>query len=135
MNGIPLLEDDELYRLATQLFTKGEPSPVKTAQITGLLSLIRASGHLDDLNRMVDHQLNKAKKDDRAEHVAHFYSKLHDALVEVRRLFVQHAQAHFQTSAKLTPAQNQALKPCLDQMALTFMTHVAAEHRWRGEPR
>ncbi|WP_437743777.1 hypothetical protein WMF39_01500 [Sorangium sp. So ce1504] len=132
-----LLEDGALYQLAGEVVPEGG-SGVDNAQITGLLSTVRASGSCGQLREMAQRQLEKARKDgDRGAARAGFYDRLFRALQEVEKLADAYARAHppeaLQGAGKI-PAK-QWKDRWSGHLAVTLMTHVAAEHRWRGSRR
>lgn len=128
---LALLEDTTLYRLATDVVPQGG-SGVDNAQISGLLSTARASGSCTVLRAMTQHQLEKARKEgDRSASRAAFYDRLFRALQQVEK----HADEHVRANAPAGEVKS-ALKKRKDdlagRLAVTLMTHVAAEHRWQG---
>lgn len=132
-----LLEDGALYQLAAKVVPE-DGSGVDNAQITGLLSIARASGSYAQLRTMTQRQLEKARKDgDRGAARAEFYDRLSRALREVEALADACALAHppdaRQGAGKITGKQWK--DRWSGRLAVTFMTHVAAEHRWRGSRR
>lgn len=130
--NIAKLEDEELYELAKVVVPKGG-SDVENAQITGLLSTVRASKSWALLRKMSQHQFEKARKDGEwgADRAA-FYDRLFKALGEVEKIADTHVRDTSPvTGAKLDPKQRQLKDDWTGRLALTLMTHIAAEHRWQ----
>ncbi|WP_437600241.1 hypothetical protein WMF28_01610 [Sorangium sp. So ce590] len=132
-----LLEDGVLYQLAREVVPEGG-SGVDNAQITGLLSTARATGSYTQLRAMTQHQFEKARKDgDRGAARAGFYDRLFRALQTVEKLADDFARARLGEALQGT-GKNTA-KQWKDhwsgRLTVTLMTHVAAEHRWRGSRR
>jgi hypothetical protein len=125
-----LLEDSTLCELAEQV-VPAEGSGVDNAQVTGLLSTVRASNSYNVLRAMTQKQHEKARKEgDRGQRRADFYSRLFHALKQVETLANDRARADC-TATSSTAEQKKHRQRWADRFALVLMTHVAAEHRWR----
>ncbi len=130
--NIAQLEDDVLYALAKVVVPKGG-SDVDNAQITGLLSTVRASKSWALLRKMSQHQFEKARKDGEwgADRAA-FYDRLFKALGEVEKYADEHVRGLSSLAGgKLDSKQRQLKDDWTGRLALTLMTHIAAEHRWQ----
>lgn len=129
--NIARLEDETLFELAKTVVPSGD-GKVKNAQITGLLSTIRASRSLALLRKMSQHQLTKAAKDgDRSESMAAFYGRLVKALGDVEKYADEHVRGTSPVAgSKLDTNRKQLKDEWAGRLALTLMTHIAAEHRW-----
>lgn len=129
-----LLEDGVLYKLAGEVVPEGG-SGVDNAQISGLLATVRASGSYAQLRTMTQRQLEKARKEGDSGAVrAGFYERLFRALQTVEKLADDYARARLLEAPQGTGKNT--VKQWKDErsgrLAVTLMTHVAAEHRWRG---
>jgi hypothetical protein len=132
-----VLEDGVLYKMAAEIVPE-TGSGVDNAQITGLLSVARASCSYALLRAMTQHQFEKARKDgDRGAARVGFYDRLFKALQKVEKLADDYAREHPpelpQGAGKINAKQWK--DRWSGRLAVTLMTHVAAEHRWRGSRR
>jgi hypothetical protein len=128
-----LLEDGELYSLAQQVVPAGG-SGVENAQVSGLLSTVRASRSYAVLHDMTQRQRDKARKDgDRGAERAAFYDRLLKALQNVEKRADEYVRASYPlVGGKADRNQKERWS---GRLAATLMTHVAAEHRWQGSRR
>ncbi len=131
---ISLLEDGDLYDLAQTVVPEGG-SGVNNAQISGLLAVIRQSRSYAALRAMTRHQFEKAGKEgNRGAQAADFHQRLFKALKQVE----QHANDYVGDSTpelETKKARKKMKDKWSGRLALTLMTHVAAEHRWQGSCR
>ena len=129
-----LIEDVTLVDDAKEVVSE-EGSGVKNAQISGLLTAVRASLSYDVLRRMTQHQMAKARNDgDRSRLQAAFYDRLFKALKKVEQYaadFVKDSETSEEIDAsKIKKVNKEKKKRLSGRLALTLMTHVAAEHQW-----
>lgn len=140
------IEDGLLYGLAAEVVPTGG-SGVENAQVSGLLAVVRATASHAVLRNMTQHQLTKARKEEeRGAERAEFYRRLFEALQKVEQAAAELAARHpLPGAAPDGPApfdkggeKRRLAKRKEDwagRLALTLMTHVAAEHAWRGSGR
>lgn len=126
---IGLLEDTTLYKLAGEV-VPGEGSGVENAQISGLLSTIRSSGSCAVLRTMAQRQLEKSRREgDHDTLRTAFYDRLFKALQEVEKHADEYVRMKFPlVGGKVDRKQKEHWS---GRLALTLMTHIAAEHRWQ----
>lgn len=135
---LALVEDDALYSLARTVFAAEAGTEVDNAQVSGLLTVIRASSNYALLRQLAQRQLDKARKEgERAEEQAAFYDRLLRTLREVEKYAEEYVRNNLLNGAtgKLSSEHRKQVDRWAGRLALTFMTHVAAEHRWRGGAR
>ncbi len=128
--ALGVIEDHVLMDWAKEVVPNGG-SDVTNAQISGLLSAVRASQSYDVLRRMTQHQVSKTQKEgERGINRLAFFDRLFKALKKVEQLASDYVQETInEENAKVLKDHKKRLS---NRFAVTLMTHVAAEHQWQG---